>query len=89
MTQLEDFHAYLIAAQSVVNSLAVYSHPDVLKQVRGLRRRMIALEYRLEEINGGLPEGGYDLDLFNALRDSAAEWKARQKGLLVCRSFDT
>lgn len=79
LTQAFDFHGYLIAAQAVKNSVIGFKHPEIQKQLARLRRRMIAMLYRLEEENSGLHKGANDIELVRKLQAVAAKWKRSQK----------
>lgn len=79
VSQVVDFHGYLLAAQAVKNSVSATKHPEIQKQLVRLRQRVIALLYRLEEENSGLHKASYDLELLAKLRTAASSWKTTQK----------
>lgn len=70
--QLQDFTGYLKVAQTVLDHL-----PGTAKQKAELKRRMIAMQYRLEGVNGGVDQS-LVFPMLPELCEAASEWKKTQ-----------
>lgn len=70
--QTVDFLGYLQAGEAILNTL-----PKDSLQSAELKRRLIALEYRLEGVNGG-KDPSMMFPFLNELCEVAAEWKQNQ-----------
>lgn len=75
-----NFETYLDAGELILTSLQTIKSKKAERIGHNLKRRLIALQYRLEAKNGGLdPLNTIDLNSYEELLEIGAVWKCRQQ----------
>jgi hypothetical protein len=69
-------------SKKLISDLNKILSPDSLRLVNQLKRKFIALQYRLESVNGGADKTSIQKDLLSLLQKLAKEWKKGEKNLL-------
>lgn len=77
-SQKRFFSSYIDCAQALITSMQK-SSSHKSEEFNLLNRNMIALQYRIEEFNGGLDKIPSKPDLVKQLEDLVREWKSHQE----------
>lgn len=73
-----NFNAYLAAGNAILNPLLNCHYPKAKEAAICLKSKLIALQYRLESINGGLDPTPLTSPLYEQLINAASAWKQKQ-----------
>ena len=73
--QVINYQLYVVAAEALVERAAHFSSKSVLLERLALMRDLVALRYRLEEVNGGLNPAEPSEELLCSLTRLAKDWK--------------
>lgn len=76
--QSTNFRSYLEAGHVILQKLSSTNICEVTLQVNHLKRRLVALEYRLGKVNGGYDKTCLQTDLLAQLKNLASQWKHDQ-----------
>lgn len=74
----EEFQPQFHAAEALFDAMSICQSKEAKQTLNQLKRRYIALKYRIEEVNGGLDPIDIQEDLFNELKCKAYHWKKNQ-----------
>lgn len=76
--QIVNYEHYREGASILLEKLESFDSTAARKALADLKRALVAMEYRLEEANGGYPVGGLPQDQLKDLFESARDWKNKQ-----------
>ncbi|MEC7839500.1 MAG: hypothetical protein VX777_05635 [Chlamydiota bacterium] len=81
--QVVDFQPYLEVSDVLVKKLKSISSPQASQLYNRLKYKLLALKYRLEDVNGGVDLSPKQMSLINLLKKIVRDWKSNDPFLKI------